>query len=130
MSLTDQRGIEQFVVGGPGDFDGAECAQVLGDELRVEQAVMTGLQPRHQMHQRNLGSVAGAVKHALAEKRASETDAVKAADQVLAVIDLNRMTVAALVEFAVQVVNAGVDPGSAASRHRLRAAVDNGGEIA
>src|ERR1700675_461232 len=98
----------------PRDCDGAECAQMLGDELRVEQPVMAGLQPRHQMHQRNLGSVAGAVKHAFAEKRASETDAVKPADQFPAVIDLDRMTVAALVEFSIQVMNAGVDPGPAA----------------
>src|SRR5580700_4790466 len=103
---------------------------MLGDELRIEQAVMAGFEPRHQMHQRNLGRVAGAVKHAFAEKGASETDTVKAADQVLAVIHLDRMTVAALVELSIQVVNAGVDPGPAATRHRLRAAVDNGVEIA
>ena len=58
------------MVDGPGEFDGAECPQMLGDELGVEQAVMTGFEPRHQMHQRNLGSVAGAVKHAFAEKGA------------------------------------------------------------
>ena len=91
---------------------------------------MTGLEPRHQMHQRNLGSVAGAVEHAFAEKGAAEADAIKAADQFLAVIDFDRMAVAALVEFAVQVVDAGVDPGPAASRHRLRAAVNDGVEIA
>src|ERR1700680_1529782 len=91
---------------------------------------MAGFEPRHQMHQRYLGRVAGAVKHALAEKRASEADTVKAADQLPAVIDLDGMTIAALVEFSIQVTNAGVDPGPAASRHRLRAAVDDGVEIA
>src|SRR6202035_4089636 len=105
ISLADERGIEQLVIGRPGHLDGAERAQMLGDELRVEQPVMAGLEPRHQVHQRNFGRVTGAVKHALAEKRPSETDAVKAADQFPAVIHLDRMTVAALIEFSIQVMN-------------------------
>ena len=53
-----------------------------------------GLQARHQMHQRNLGSIAGAVEHALAEKGAAERDAIKPADQIVAVIDLDGVAVA------------------------------------
>ena len=67
---------------------------MIGDKLRVEQREAAGLQPRHQMHQRDLRGVARAVKHALAEKRAAERDAVEAADQALAVIDLDAVAMA------------------------------------
>jgi NADH:ubiquinone oxidoreductase subunit len=48
---------------------GAEGPEVIGDELRIQQREAAGAQPRHQMHQRHLGSVARVVEHALAEKR-------------------------------------------------------------
>src|ERR1700726_4339510 len=129
VAFADQRGVEQLVVGRPRHLDGAERAQMFGDELGVEQPETASLESRHQVHERNLGGVAGAVKHALAEEGAAETDAVEAADQRVAVVDLDGMTVAALVELAIQVMNAGVDPGAAASLPRLRAAVDDGVEI-
>src|SRR5580704_9058433 len=40
------------------------------------------------------------------------------------------MAIAALVELAIQLVNAGIDPGAATSRHRLGAAVDDCVEVA
>ena len=130
ICFADERCIEQLVIGRPRHFDGAECPQMVGDELGVEQPVMAGLEPRHQMHERDLRSVARAVEHALAEKGAAETDAIEAADQLLAVIDLDGVAVAALVELAIEIADAGVDPGARASRLRLRAAVDDGIEIA
>ena len=42
FGLTDERGIEQFVIDRSRHFDRSECAQMLGDELRVEQAVVAG----------------------------------------------------------------------------------------
>ena len=96
----------------PRHFDGAERAQMIGDELGVEQPVVTGLEPRHQMHQRDFGGVARAVEHALAEEGAAETDAVEAADQRFAVIDFDGMAIAALVELAIKTADAAVDPGS------------------
>ena len=47
-----------------------EGLQVLSDELGIEQAETTGPQPRDEMHQRDLGGIAGAVEHALAEEGA------------------------------------------------------------
>src|ERR1700761_6869922 len=82
------------------------------------------------MHQRDLRSVAGDVKHALTEKSAAETDAIETADQIIAVINFNGVAIAALVELAVQTPNARIDPGPAPSRHRPRAAVDDRIEIA
>ena len=107
------------MVGGPRNLDGAECPQMFGDELGVEQAVMAGLEPRHQMDEGDLGGIARAVEHALAEKGASEADAVEAADQFAAFVHLNRMAVSALVEPAVEAADASIDPGAGAPGHRL-----------
>ena len=82
------------------------------------------------MHQRDFGCVAGAVEHALAEKSAPQADAVEAADQFIAVVDLDRVAVAAFVELAVEVADASIDPGAGAAGHRLRAAVEHSIEIA
>src|SRR5208282_4305672 len=87
-------------------------------------------EPRRQMDEGDLGGVAGAVEHALAEKSASEADAVEAADQRAAFVNLNRVAISALVEPAVEVTDASVDPGAGAPGHRLRAAVEYGIEIA
>src|SRR5580700_150914 len=74
------------------------------------------------MHERDLGSVTLAMKHALAEKRAPETHAVKAAGQLAVFVCFDGVTIAALVELAVQIVNAGVDPGPRAPWRWLCAA--------
>ena len=65
----------------PRHLDRAECLQVIGDELRVEQLEAAGSQPRDEMHERDLRSIARAVEHALAEEGAAERDAVEPADQ-------------------------------------------------
>ena len=67
---------------------------MLGEELRVEQPKAAGSKPREQMHERDLGGVARAVKHALAEERAAQAHAVEAADQRAVLVDLDRMRVA------------------------------------
>ena len=79
---------------------------MVGDELRVEQPEAAGPQPRHQMHQRDLGGVARAMEHALAEERAAERDAVEPADQRIAVIDLDGVAMAVLEELAVEPADA------------------------
>ena len=60
-----------------------------------------GAQPRHQMHQGDLGGVAGAMEHALAEEGAAEAHAVKPADQLAAVIDLDGVAMADVVKLAI-----------------------------
>ena len=77
------------------------------------------------MHERNFRGITGTVEHALAEKRASETDAVEPADQFVAVIDLDGVAVTPLVKLSVEIANAGIDPGAssgpapAPSSHRV-----------
>ncbi len=70
------------------------------------------------------------MEHALAEKSSSETDAVKSANQFIAVIDFNGMAIAALVELAIEIADTDVDPGSGAASRRFRTAVDDRIEIA
>src|SRR5260221_9248761 len=125
ISLADQRLFQQPVIAPLGDFHGAEYFEVLGHILRVQQTVASGLEPRDQMDQGNLGCIAGAVKHAFAEEGAAERDAIKAADELGAVIDLHRMAVPAFIERAVNATNAHVDPGARPVLLRLRAALDN-----
>ena len=66
------------------------------------------------------------MEHALAEERRAEADAVEAADQRPALVDLDRMRVTAREEFAIDAQDLGVDPGLVARR----AAAHHGGEIA
>ena len=85
---------------------------MLGDILRVEQAIAAGAQPRDQMHQRDFRGVARAMKHTLAEKRAAERDAVKSADQLVAVIDFDAVAMAVVIQAAVALAEAGMEPGA------------------
>src|ERR1043166_3226907 len=82
------------------------------------------------MNERHLGGVACAMKHALAEKRPSKADAVQAANQLLVLIDLDRVAIATLVKLAVERADPLIDPGAGAARHRLGAAVEHSVEIA
>src|ERR1041384_1847951 len=103
---------------------------MVGQKLGVEQAVSAGLESRAEMHQRALRGVARAVKHALAEERATQVDAVKTTDERRAVIDLDRVAVADLEQAAIERADLGVDPGAGAARPRRRAAVDDRIEVA
>jgi hypothetical protein len=118
------------MVGRPRHFGGAECPQMIRDELRIQEAVVPGPQTRDQMHEGDFGSVAFAVEHALAEKCASETDAVEAAHQHVVLVHLDSVTIAALIELAIQIVNARVDPGPRTPRCRVRAAANDGVKVA
>src|SRR5262245_23853133 len=102
IAFARQRRFQELVVLPPRHLDGAERLQVSGDELGMEQSVAAGLEARHQMHQRDLRSVARAVEHAFAEEGAAERDAVEAADQSLAVIDFEAVAVPPLVELAIE----------------------------
>ena len=104
------------------DLERAEALQMLGHELGVEQREAAALQPRHQMHQRDLAGVGLAAEHALAEERAAERDAVEAADQLAIQPGLDRVGVAHDVQLAAQVEDGVVDPGLPAAGRRLRAA--------
>src|SRR5687768_13450815 len=82
------------------------------------------------MHQRHLGSVAGAMEHALAEEGAGEAHAIKSSDEFILFVYLDAVAMAALVQLAIELADAAVDPGAPASRLGSRATRDHRLEIA
>ncbi len=84
---------------------------MLRRELRVEQPKPAGPKAREQMRQRNLRGVTGAMKHAFAEEGAAQAHPIKAADQGVAVIGLNRMRMTGGEQVAIEPHDLVVDPG-------------------
>src|SRR5262245_25627709 len=78
------------------------------------------------MHQRHFRGVAHAVKHALAEEGAAEADAIEAAGQIAVLPDLDAVAMAELMQAAIELADAPVDPGVLAAFLRRRTARDNG----
>lgn len=106
-------------------LDGAELAEMLRHELRVEKREPTTDQPRGEVNKRDLRGVALRREHAFAEECAFERHAVEAADQLIAVPDFNRVAGAEVEQFTVKGAYARVDPGRHASCTRGRATVDH-----
>src|SRR5262249_12341806 len=131
-----ERCFQQPVILAPWHLDRAEGAQVISYKLRVEQLESAGLEAGDEGHERDLGSVALAGEHALAEGRAAERDVVSTADKGFALVDFEAVAMAALVELAIERADARVDPGAraagaglgAALEHRVEVAVDGDGE--
>src|SRR5436190_2507847 len=130
VAFARERGFQQLVILAPRHLDRAEGPQVIGHELRVEQPKSAGLEARHEVHQCDLGGIARAVEHALAEERAAERNAVEPADELLALVDLETMAMAPFVELAIEHADAPVDPSARAPEARLRAALEHRVEIA
>ena len=107
----------------------AKLAQVVGHELRVEQAKAAVCEPGRQVHQGDLGGVALVGEHALAEEGAVERDPVEAADEARPVPYLHRVAMTQVEEVAVEVADALVDPGGAPSGPRGGAALDHAGNV-
>ena len=84
---------------------------MLGHVLRVEQFEPARDQPRHQMHQRHLGGVAGPMKHALPEERPAQADAIQSADQIVVLPDLDAVCVSEFMQPDVEIADPFVDPG-------------------
>src|SRR4029450_7881122 len=97
--------------------------------LRVEQAVPAALEACDEMDQRDFGSIAGAVKNALAKESAAQRDAIEPAHERLTVVDFHCMTMSALEQRAINAPNARVDPGASAIGFRLGAPFDHRVEI-
>src|SRR5205814_10664993 len=84
-----------------------------------------------QEEQRELRGVGGAVEHRLAGEEAARVDAVEAADELLAVPDLDAVDVAGFVEARVGRDDALVDPGAVlVGARRAGAGADDGAEVA
>jgi len=64
---------------------------MLGHELAIEQREVPRLEAGDQPRQRHLGCIARPAEHAFAEEGAAQLHAVKTADQLAALPDLDRM---------------------------------------
>ncbi len=124
-----RRGQPRLVLG-LRDLDGAEARQMRRQELRVAQHVAAQPQPRDQMHQRHLRGIGGAGEHAFPEERPAECHAIQPADQPPFRPGLDRMGIAAAMQFDEQAFDLGIDPGVGAPGRRFGAAADGAGEVA
>src|SRR5262245_9601505 len=114
----------------------AEHAQVIRDELRVEEPESTGLESSDEMHKRDLGSISRPVEHALTKERATESNPIATAHEVFALVNLKTMAMAPLVELAIEHADAGIDPSARPARaglgtpleHSFEVAIDSDGE--
>jgi hypothetical protein len=77
----------------------------------------------------DLGSIPFGVEHALAEESPIEAHAIEAADEAVVPIDLHRVAVTGIEEFAVQFADAPADPGLLPVHAGGGAASDNPVEI-
>ena len=102
------------------ELDGAELAQVVGDELRVEQPEAAVGEARREINERDLRSIALVGEHALAEEGAVERDAIEAADEARAAPHLDGVAMAEAEQVAIEPADALVDPGGAAPRAARR----------
>src|SRR5690606_31586446 len=110
-------------------LDGAELAQVIGYELRIEQREAACNQPGDQMYERDFRSIALDREHALTEEGSAQRQAVQPSDQPVIPPYADGVAVAQLEEFPVERADAGIDPRRPPTRPRSRAAVDNGFEF-
>src|SRR5665213_4247077 len=91
---------------------------------------MAGAQSRNQVHQRNLGGVARALKHAFTEEGSPKRNTIQTANQIVAVINLDGMAMAEVKQATIDFADARVNPGAGAPVCWLSAAIDDGVEIA
>ena len=111
------------------DLDRAQRAQVRRRVLHLEQAGARLDQAGGEVDERDLGGVGRAVEHRLAAEHAADEHAVDAADQALAVPDLDAVGVAEPVQLAVGGRQLVADPGARLAGARLAAALDDRREV-
>jgi hypothetical protein len=106
-------------------FLSPELSQVVGDELRVEQAKAAMSQPSSEVDERDLAGVRFIREHALAKESASERHPIESAHQLAVSPTLDGMAKPHFEEFGIKLADAFVDPGRAATRARGCTAFDN-----
>src|SRR3984893_600397 len=111
-------------------FDRAERSKMRRHELRVEQAEPAFRQTRDEMRQGDFRGAGLAVKHAFAEKRRAEVDAVEPANKRAIRPALHGVAPAGIEELAIEQPNPAIDPCLFASSMGGGASVDHGIEIA
>lgn len=103
---------------------------MIGHELAIEQGEAAEAHPRRQPGQRHFRRIGPPRHHALAEKGAPQRDAIKAADQFLALPHFDAMGETDVVQMPVGALDRMVDPGRRPVVRRLRAKLDDPREIA
>ena len=107
---------------------------MLRHELAVEKREIAHLQPRHEPGESHLRGIRCATEHALAEKGAAELHAIKSADEVLGIPDLERVRMARGVEREHRPLQIRIDPRLLAVRacgdHRVEVPVMSDRELA
>src|SRR5207244_3752860 len=98
------------------NFNRAELPQVRGKPLRIQERELSFPQMFDQRDERDLGSVAFAMKHRFAEKRTADRDTVKPAGESAFAPRLNRMSVSKLMQPLVTLDDLAIDPGIFALR--------------
>src|SRR6476660_1627266 len=111
-------------------FDGAKNFEMFSHKLRVEQVVAAGLKTGNEMDERNLGSIAGTMKHALAKECTAKRNAIQAANECITIINFNAVAMALIIQRAIHATNTIVNPRVRATGLRLRACSNDGVEIA
>src|SRR5712671_3925419 len=129
ITFAGQRRFQQLIVVLLRYFDCAECLEMIGDELGIEQFVSTGSEARQQVDERYLRVIALPVEHAFAKESTAKRHPIEAAGEFVAAIDLDSVTAAALVELAIERANALIDPGTLAAWLGRCAAIEHGVEI-
>src|SRR3984893_2767353 len=130
IALVQHRIRESSPVGFLRHFDRAERSKMRRHELRVEQAEPALRQTRDEMRQGDFRGAGLAVKHAFAEKRRAEVDAVEPANKRAIRPALHGVDPAGIEELAIEQSNPAIDPCLFASSMGDGASVDHGIEIA
>src|SRR5262249_9720094 len=130
IAIAAERRLQQLVILASRDLHRAKALEVISHELSVEQLEAAGAQTRDQVDEGDLGRVAHAVEHALAEEGAAERDAVEPTDQSIVFEDLNAVAVAAAGKLTIKDAEPRSDPRTLTPGLRLGAAVQHAVEVA
>src|SRR5579859_6000525 len=106
------------------ELAGAETFEVGARDLAVDELDVAFAALFDQPYQRHLGSIPLLAPHRLAEKHPAELDAVKAADQALLPVGLDRMRESEPMQLLVGFDHLEVEPGFGARAARRGAGAD------
>jgi len=98
-------------------------------KLRIQEAKASGLQPRREMHKRDLASVGHTGKFAFGEERRAERETIKTSYELVAVPGFDAVGQSAPMQHRKDVDDGIIDPGFAAIRPRFGATANDLGEF-
>jgi len=98
---------------------------MFGQELAIQELEPADFQACDEVGERDLGCVARAAEHALAEEGGAQPHAIQAADELIVLPGLDRMGVTASVQFGISCLDIGIDPCIGTARGRFGAVRDD-----